>query len=206
MAFGFSAVKGSIPVSAGVWTGVDTAGDSHASYVMQTFGNDRWTILVTPSGGRTLAQVATAQAGAKKNKRAAAHAADDDDLHIEGPASTAHPALAPSELGSARQILFVAHRVIKESEKSFFARYGSYIMLVGMLLVNVWMRSKQGSMAPGAGAAAQQVARARAQQQAGAGAGAGAVSAATARARAAAAQPAQIEDITEGDINVKKGN
>lgn len=196
--FAFTQIKGSAPLSAGVWSGSDVAGDSAATYVMQTSGNDRWSILVTPSKGRTVAQVAKPAAGSTK-KRAAAAADDDDDLHIEGPASTAHPALSVADLGSATQILFVAHRVHKEENKSFFAKYGSYLMLVGMLLLNVYMRTKSGAMAP----AASQVARVRAQQAA---AGAVPVSAATARARAAAAQGAQIEDITEGDINVKKGN
>lgn len=125
--FGFSQIKGSVPLSVGLWSGADVAGDSAASGLMQTSGNDRWTLLVTPSQGRTIAQVA--KGGAKK--RAAAASDDDDDLHSEGPASTGHPQLSAAELGGATQILFVAHRVLKEENKSFFARYGSYLMLVG---------------------------------------------------------------------------
>jgi hypothetical protein len=181
----FEHVKGSMPLSAGAWHGADVAGDNDARYLLQVSSNDRWTLTIFPSGGRTLAQVAKAAAPASAARTAAAD--DDDDNVATGPASTGHPAASSADdLADGAGFVYVAHRIHKDEPKTLFQRYGTMLLLGGMLLVNIWMRSKTGNSQLAA-------ARATAATQ-----GVG-----PAAARRAAAQPAasgaRIEEITEGN-------
>jgi len=161
----FEHVKGSMPLSAGQWHGADVAGDSDARYLLQISGNDRWTLTVLPSAGRTLAQVAQAPPAAPT--RSAAE--DDDDLSgaAQGLASTGHPAASEEELKDGVAFVYVAHRVRHEEPKTLFQKYGTMLLLGGMLIVNIWMRSKSGTnqLAQAQRSAAQPVPRARAAPQ-----------------------------------------
>lgn len=190
-------MKGSVPISVGVWNAADVAGDVEgARYVLQASSHDRFTVLVTPSGGRTLAAVRTAAAaGAPAAKKRASAAEEEDDLHVEGPASTGFPLLSAAQVADGESYLFVFHRVRVEENKTFFQKYGTMMLLGCMLLVNVYMRSK--SAVPAPAAAARRVA-------APAPASAAAPSTLARNRAAAAAQGARIEEITEGSIEVNK--
>lgn len=187
--FTFSQVKGSLPLAVGTWQGAEVAGDSAARFVMQAANADRFTITVTPSAGRTLAAVRDAVG---TPKRAAASSDDDDDLHVEVNASTGHPLLSADVLSAAggEAYLYVAQRVRHEQPKTFFERYGTFLLLGAMLALNVYMRTRQSGTQ-----LQQQISRASKL----------AAPAANARRHAAASQGARIEEITEGsDIQLAK--
>ena len=199
-------MKGSQPISVGVWNGVEVAGDNNARYVLQASSSDRFSILVTPSGGRSLAAVrsaasaATGTAASKKRASAAAAAAaeEEDDLHVEGPASSGFPVLSSSDLADGESYLLIFRRVRVEENKTFFQKYGTMLLLGCMLLVNVYMRSKQSGAQLGAATAATRSRAVAAPTPA-------AAASTVARNRAAAAaQGARIEEITEGTIEINK--
>lgn len=187
--FSFSQVKGSLPLAVGIWKGAEVAGDSAARFVMQAANADRFTITVTPSAGRTLAAVRDAVG---TPKRAAAASDDDDELHVEVNAATGHPLLTADVLAAAggEAFLYVAQRVRHEQPKTFFERYGTFLLLGGMLAMNIYMRTRQSGTQ-----LQQQISRASKL----------AAPAANARRHAAASQGARIEEITEGsDIQLSK--
>jgi len=181
-------------MSAGTWHGAEVAGDNNARYLLQVSSSERFTITVTPSAGRSLAQVAKADpadpALAAQQQQRAASTDDEDDVSVStGPASTGHSLLSSEELENGSAYVYVGHRIRTEENKSFFQKYGTMMLLGGMLLVNIWMRTRQS----GTQLTAQQRV---AQAQAVAG-----------TSRRPPPSSARIEEITEGNINLdsKKG-
>jgi len=129
------------------------AQEGQVAYTLQVPMPDRFTILVTPKTfdlGQAQKQREQARQTktAKTGKKSAADEEDeeDDSLHGDVVASTSHPSLPSSALSNGRHsILYTAYRVKYESDKSWFQRYGTMIMLAAMLCLNIFMRTRQQS-------------------------------------------------------------
>jgi hypothetical protein len=151
--FAFQQVKGSVPMAAGKYLGAETQGDEGgAVYLFQASSPDRFTLTVTPRSFDLARAAKQPKVEAQQAKKAASE--DEDDLmQSSGPASTGHPILTPEDLASfhGESFVYVGHRVKSEPEKSFFQKWGTMVMLAGMLVLNVYMRSRN---VGGAGAAA----------------------------------------------------
>jgi hypothetical protein len=184
---GFTLPKAGVPMSAGIWNGAEVAGDANAHYLLQVSSSERFTITVTPSGGRTLADVAK-PIPTQHQQPTSTLVDEDDDIHTAsiGPASTGHPLLSTDELTLGRSYVYVGHRVRVDEPKTLFQKYGTMMLLGGMLLVNIYMRTRQTNSQ--LSAAQQQTARLTQPQ--------GGVSG----NRRPARSTAHIEEITEGTL------
>lgn len=150
--FAFHQHRASIPISAGIWNGDEMQGEKDdktknndgATYVFQASAPDRFTITVTPRSFDLL-KASKPQPAAGDKKATKKHSDDDDDelSSASGPATTGYPLLPASELASQESIIYIGHRIKSEAEKTFMQKYGTMILLGGMLLLNVYMRTKQ---------------------------------------------------------------
>lgn len=187
--FSFSQVKGSVPMSAGFYNGGEVAGDEKATYLLQAASPDRFTLTVTPrSFDLAAAAVKSTAASAASKKKATSD--DDDELTSNGPASTGHPSLSQSSLKGASSYVYVGHRIKREEEKTLLQKYGTMVLLGAMLLLNLYMRTRQSASQM---TQAQNVARANA-----------AIAAGAARGGKSRSAGVQIEEITEGSAGTKK--
>jgi hypothetical protein len=133
----------SVALSVGTWNGAEAP---DAAYVLQanSVTADRFTITVTPRGSDlAAAAVAAAAAHAVKQRQARAAINEDDEDAASGPASTGHSAATPASLIGAASYIYVGHRVRHEPAKTLFQQYGTMLMLGAMLILNVYMRSRQ---------------------------------------------------------------